>query len=311
MNYTPEKIDKMLSDNYDGDNVNDDIEVYDDYDGDNDDDIEVYEDYDGTDDPDVELFDGTSLKDMRKSTKRFAFHVINSGTEDKTLVLTPGYFNTMRAAAVYDDSGTLKYKLPDGTAVNAPTGYAVGDIVLDFKSIEGIVKAGIQADAVADDGQLIADLQVSSAYKERSIRSFLNYIAKNPTLFASIQISSNNVQIFEQALELRRTTPYAVTGAEIIPFQDGFKPENRNNNKIIVNKEFQFNGETIATLRIPAQTDATLTFVAGAVASRANALKRKHMTSKSGHIHRRFTMGRLFHKHHPKRHMHSVAIRRR
>lgn len=283
MNYTPEDIDKMLSNGFDGtETVGEDVEVY--------------TAYTGEDDPDVESFAGKGLKSLENSTKRFGIQIVNKSNSAKELVLDPGIFPTTRAALVFDDSGTLKYKKPGGYAVNAPAGSAANDIIVEYNNPAEIIAAGHSIDVVADDGIVWATsateyLQTQATGPNARIRKFLEYIKKNPTVFAAIHIVANNTAMFETELRLRRVSPFKVYDEERIPFQDGFRPSNYNVEKIIVKRDFQLDGETLAVLTIPGQTTATLTFVAGATSSRAIALKRKlHIAKETGYKKQIFSM---------------------
>jgi hypothetical protein len=246
---TIEDMDKVLSNNFDG------VETYD----------------------DIEFFDGANFKNLERSTKRFSIKLENkSETTDKVVVLTPGYFNVARPNVWQEDGADQKYFLADGTEiVEAGDLSKVGQGFMTYDSISEFLAAGIQVDAMADDGRVSEHVYCSSTTKERSIRNFLKYIEKNPTLFAGLQITSNNTDLYESSLVLRRTTPYAIYGEEVIPFQDAFRSENSNDKKIVLMRPFQFDGETIATLRIPAKTVATLSFIASGVATVANVMKER------------------------------------
>ncbi len=291
---TPEDVDRYLSDNYDG--HTDDIEEYYDaadveeyYEGEGEieepeeEEVEIEENYEG-DDEEFDTFDGKPLKES-KSSRRFSFKIKNTGTEDKNVAITPGMYDTRRCARVYNDNGTLKYKLPDGTAVNAPTGAQEGDIICDKKDFRSINAAGVDVDAVLDDGQLSQDVYAASTVKDRTIRSFLEYVKTHPTLITEIHVSVNNDHkgIFEQSLITKRTTPYGTYGEEPVEFQDANKPINPNTSKIIVDgKSFVLDGETLSYLRIPAGTDATITFVTKAVVSEGRKLKKIFKGIKEG-----------------------------
>ena len=287
---TPEDVDRYLSDNYDG---HEDVEEY--YDADveeyyegeieepEEEEVEIEENYEG-DDEEFDTFDGKPLKDS-KSSRRFSFKIKNTGTEDKNVAITPGMYDTRRCTQVYNDNGTLMYKLPDGTAVKAPAGAQEGDIICDKKDYRAINAAGVDVDGVLDDGQLAQNLYAASTVKDRTIRSFLEYVRTHPTLITEIHVSVNNANkgIFEQSLITKRTTPYGTYGEEPVEFQDANKPINPNTSKIIVDgKPFILDGETLAYLRIPAGTDATITFVTKAVVSQGRKLKKIFKSVKEG-----------------------------
>lgn len=264
-NYSPEKIDQLLSDNFDGDLV------------------EKYNNYDGSNDPDVDLFEGNSFLKMNQSTKRFSINISNTDAVGKTIALTPGFFSTLRATPVVAGANAgapNRYLLPDGTYVN--TTLPIGAIVIDYKSKADIEAAGIIVDAVLDDGSLIGKLLAQSTESERSIRNFLRDIEKNPVMFAGIQITSDNVQLFDSVLKLRTVSPYQAPMEKIIPFGDFFRSQDPNNKKIFVEKEFKFDNNTVAILNVPGNTNATLTFIAGAVVNMGNALNTKAQAAKTG-----------------------------
>ena len=276
---TPDQVNQMLSDNFNGDPT-----------------LEVYESYTGAEDMDVESFSGKGLLDLEKSTKRFGVRVKNTYSEAKEVVITPALFPTARPALVFDDNGTHKYKKPGGYAVPAPTGAAVNDIIMEYNSIKNIIAAGHNVDAVFDDGIILAasasqQLTVEATGTNALVRQFLQYLKENPTIFAGMHIVADNTAAFEVDLRLRRISPFKVYDEERIPFQDAFKPENRNVEKIVVQREFQLDGNTLGILTVPGNTTMTITFVAGASSSQAIALKRKFKTAKeTGHRRHIFSM---------------------
>lgn len=270
---TPEELNQALSDNFDG----------------NDNQVEILENYNGKEDRSIEFFDGSDFKSLEKSSKRFSFKVDNSSENDIVLVLTPGYFRVDRPqivyATVYDVHTGLptvvKKRLADNTEVAAIL-TDLGKAETKYDSYADILAAGIQVDAVLDDGEVIHKVICQSTTKERSIRNFLEYISKNPTLFAGIQISSDNTDQYESTIVFRRTTPYAIYGEEVFHFQDAFRTDNLNEKKIVIAKEFQFDGETITTVRIPATTVTTFTLIASAVITPANMLVQKKEDARKG-----------------------------
>jgi hypothetical protein len=269
--WSPEEIDKELSSSFDGD----------------DDSIEIFENYTGENDEFIESYSGKGLLDLDKSTKRFALSIENTTSTAKQLVLTPGNYPVIRAAAITkDSSGKTVYKAIGGKQITAPDGYSAGDVIILYDNPEELIAAGHRIDCVADDGIVFSDatgmVRIKAAKQEARLRYFLEFIRKNPTLFAGMHINSDNTAQFETELILRRTSPYAVYGEERIPFQDGFRPSNMNVDKIIIEHEFQFDGETLAIVTIPAKTKSTFTFVAGAVSSQAISLKKKFSFAKTG-----------------------------
>lgn len=277
--WTQESIDQELSNNFDGEEM------------------EVFESYDGTDDEIIESFDGVSLKNLHRSTRRFGVKIKNTTSEDKDIVLNPGKFRTIKAALVYDDAGTLKYKVPGGFGINAPAGLVVDDVVMTWTDPQELIEAGHRIDIVADDGIVYADgtssnVTVTASKADARIRHFLEFIKTNPVVFAGIHISADDTDAFETEMVLRKTSPFKVYGEERIPFQDGFIPENQNTKKIIVKRQFQFDGETMVILTIPAGAEVTYSFIAGAVSSQATAMKRKQSMAKAGKRKRHFALGR-------------------
>lgn len=258
---SPNEIDQMLSDNFDGDIV----EEYDSFDGDKD----FVESYVGR--------HCLSQSKFKQSTKRFGFAVANTTNRRIDIALTPSQFPTLRNTIVADNAGTHEIMMPGGTAIE--TTAAIGSVVTAWNNPEELKDAGLRIDAVADDGVVFADasgtVTVTADKAEASYRAFLNFIKKHPTAFAGIHVTCSNSDMFSAALKIRRVTPFAIYGENIIPFQDAFKPTNMNPNKIEVLRNFQLDEETVSVISIPAETTVSFTYIAGAVVSLGHGLKRK------------------------------------
>jgi len=254
---SPDAIDKMLSDNYTGEDL-----------------IEEYGDKDF-----IESYVGKrclSESKFKQSTKRFGYSIANTTNRRIDIALTPAQFPTLRNTIVEDDSGA-KILMPGGAKVE--TTAAIGSIVTAWNNPEEIKDAGLRIDAVADDGIVYADASgtvvVTADKAEASYRAFLNFIKKHPTVFAGIHVTCSNADMFSSALKTRRVTPFAIYGENIIPFQDAYKSTNMNPNKIEVLRNFQLDEETVSVISIPAATTVSFTFIAGAIVSLAHGLKNK------------------------------------
>lgn len=270
MMYTPEQIDAALTSNFDGS-----------------DEIEMIEKYDGSQDDDIESFTGVGLDELQNSTQRFTISFVNTLNVQKNIVLTPGKHRVDRAALVVDDGGTPKYKVPGGFLVPAPNGKVVNDIVIDYTETANILNAGERIDAVVDDGIYYAEnsinyLRADSKEADASIRQFQEFLRTNPTLFAGVHITSDNPEMYDAVLRLIKTSPFGNFKEDRIPFQDGFTGKSMNVDKIIVDKPFQLDGETLSILSIPGKTKVSITFIAGAVSSQATSLKRKQLRAEKG-----------------------------
>ncbi len=275
-NYTGEDVD--IYDNYDGD-----YEIEESYDGDTAaEELEVYENYSGEND---ELLDYTGERlteeALRKSTKRETFTIENTTTHQIVVALNPGSFPVINSVSVYKDAnGNLKYKEIGGAELAAPDGLKEGDLMIKFNNPKELKEAGINVDTVLDDGIIYAEdnthyVKVSASKPEARIRHFLNYIKHNPILVAATHISSDNPALYESGLELKNISPFFLFGEQRVPFQDDFRPQNYNVKKIIVERQYRLDGNTVAVLSIPAQTKATFTLVVGAEANTGKALERK------------------------------------
>jgi len=275
--FNPHELDQNLSDGFDGQEV------------------EIYEDYNGDSDS-IESFSGNGLKALEKSTKRFTAEINNQTTSSQEVALTPGMFRTAHAAPVVDVAGVMSYKTIGGETTPAPAGKVVDDIVVTYNDPTDIINAGHRIDAVGDDGVVYKDatgaITITAKHKDSNIRQFIDWIKSNPTIFAGLHILSNDTSAFESVLQIRRTSPFAVYGEERIPFQDGFIPENRNTDKIIIKRPFQLDNESLAILSIPAKTKLTISFIAGAASSQAIDLKRKTKKANIGRISRKVTIAK-------------------
>ncbi len=283
-----DEIEEALSDNYTGEGV----DVFDSYDGEDEiieqydgeaasEEMEVYEDYDGEEDDMLDYTGGKLTEDaLKKSTKRETFTIENKTDKQLVIAINPASFPTNRVVEVKDDgSGNPVYPTLGGATLPA-TGKSIGDLFLEYNNPEELVKAGINVDTVLDDGIIYANstsqyLKVTSAKPEGSIRHWLNYIKYNPVYVAALHISSDNTALFESGIELKKISPFFIFGEDRIPFQDAFRPDNYNVKKIVVEKGFRLDANTVAILTVPANTTATFTFVIGAEMNAGKALVKK------------------------------------
>jgi len=255
----------ILSDNMDGDGA-----------------LEVFNSFDGSQDVSdisTDNFAGSgSLSQMTKSTKRFGIVIQNDLDQDANIALTPGLHPTQKNALVAAE----KYKVSGGGLVDMPTGAVNGDIVTTYASAEELIKNGFNVLAVADDGVIYADsvnplkrITVSATETNKRVRTFLEFLYQNPTQFLGLHITSKQPEVFERQLSIRKTSPFGSYSEEVIPFQDSNNPINPNMEKIIVERAFQLDKESISYISIPANSKMQITFVAGFVESSATALKNK------------------------------------
>jgi hypothetical protein len=264
--FTPEELSERVSSNYGGNSYTGEDDIYLDY-----------------------LGIPGNLLTMSQSRKRTTFRVKNETTTQKMLAISPGSYRTVNAALVYNDT-TLKYKHPNGGGVlAAPAGLAENDIIMMYNSITEMQAAGHSVDALIDDGIIYAEaadptkkITVTAINKESSIRHFLKYIDSNPTTFLGLHISSDDASMYETELITRRCSVFGYDREIRIPFQDAFTSENKNEKKIIVTADFQFDSETVAFLSIPSGATVTITLVAGAVESSGVALTKKVVGIRTG-----------------------------
>jgi len=259
------EIEQQLTDNFNG-NQDPYLEM-DAYDGDGD----LYLDFDGP--------QNLNPSELEKSRKRFGITINNATTSQKTVAISPAAYRELLASLVYDDSGTLKYKVTGGGTVTAPTGKVADDIMMLYSDVAEINEAGHEIDALIDDGVIYNDgtnsITITSKSKTGRVRHFLNWLKANPTHFIGMHIVCSNSAMFENELTIQKCNPFKKYEEVRIPLQDDNKPSNNNTAKIIVAKEFQMDGESIAKLVIPASTSVEITFVAGVTESAATGLKNK------------------------------------
>ncbi|MBR6279390.1 MAG: hypothetical protein IKR41_11650 [Bacteroidales bacterium] len=301
--YTTEDIDNALSNNFDDEDFDNyeeedfDDEDYDDEDYDEEDyDEEDYDEdsyldsdepYDGEGDPYLDFSGGnskgTNLLNMGKSARRIAFTIENTTENDAVIALTPASYDTKRAALVTKGSDNkLTYKALGGGVIQAESSAAENDIVLRLDNPAEMVTAGHNIDAVIDDGIIYQDpsdaskyIKVTASSKNSTIRHMREFLAKNPTAFSGLHITSNKPQMYETEMIMKKCTPFSVFGEERINFQDCFTPNNQLSDKIIVKKTFFLDNETLTTMTFPAQSKVTVTLVAGVTESASSGLKKK------------------------------------
>ncbi len=251
---TPEEIDRQLSDNFNGDFV----EEYDSFNGKG-----LVESYIGND------------SQFQTSTKRFGFAIANTTSRRVDIALTPAHFPILRNIIAADDNGTVKIVKPGGGKVAVSA--SAGSIVTEWNNPEEIKNAGFRIDCLADDGVIFADstgtVTLSADKPEASYRAFRKFVEKHPTKFAGMHITCKNPDMFSSSLKLRKVTPFAIYGEKLVPFQDAYTSGNMNSNKIEVRRDFQLDGETVGVLSVPADTTVSFSFVAKAVISLEKGLK--------------------------------------
>ena len=231
----------------------------------------------------------TAIK-MKDTVRRVAFQITNTTTSQKKLALTPASYDTLRGMLVYDDTGTLKVKVTGGGAVavtNFNTAAIANDVLIAKSDVRDINNAGHNIDCVFDDGIIYAEsadptkyVKVTAKSKNASAKHFINFIKQFPSAFIGIQIVSNVADMFEAELTLQECTPFKGAGQENrIPFGDFYTDQSNNNNKIMVEGDFQLDANTLAQVVIPALSVVTMTFVASVIHSSAAALKTKVRTA--------------------------------
>lgn len=227
-----------------------------------------------------------NLIQMKDTVRRATYSFKNTTESQKRVALTPANFDTRKAMLVYDDSGILKVKVPGGGAV-AVTEFdsdaVENDIVSINSSVNEINNAGFNVDAMFDDGIVYAEaadptkyVKVKSNSKDYSANHFKRFIQANPTAFVGMHIVSDKIEMYESEMIQQDVTPFKGAGQQKrIPFQDYFTSKAMNVDKIEVNENYQFDGQTLSQIVLPASSSVTITFVASVVQSNAAALKRK------------------------------------
>jgi len=237
---------------------------------------------DGVEDTSIDNFGGSGIpSNMLSIEKRFSFSITNSTDYEQAVAITPGLNKTIRMAVV-DANG--KYKANGGGLVDAPVGKVTGDVVIEYTSVEDIVKTGTRVSAIIDDCNAIyaevADpakkISAQSGDANHTIREFLEYIDSNPTLFLGLFVSSpSNPMAYQKTFTYKRTSPLSKNNEETISFNSGNLPINPNSTQIIVEKKFQLDSDTLSHVMVPANTSVTYIFVAGFAQSSGTALRNK------------------------------------
>lgn len=258
---SPEVVNNNLSFNYTGEN-------------------DVYLDFQGN------KGDRGSFVKMQQSTRRVSFKVKNSTDGQKIIAITPANFKTEKSMLVIDDSGTLKVRVPGGglVAVTEFDENAVANDIISANSnpIE-MNKAGLEVDAVLDDGIIYAEasdptknIKVTAGSPRARVSHFLRFLNGNPTAGIGFHISSTDVQMYETDFVSQNVTPYRGVGQEDrIPFQDEFNQLTQNDKKIVKSEYFQLDGETFSKMVFPANSTVSVTLVFSVVQSQAHALRIK------------------------------------
>lgn len=272
--FTPEELQSELTDNFDGNNDND---IYG-FDGDI---------YDGQDDPSLN-FVGTddgkgSFSKMAQNSRTFGFDVDNKTDSAKVIAISTGSLDTRSLALVYDDAGTLKYKVPVGKGVVlAPVGSAANDILSFENAVSELLAAGIIVDAVLDDGIIYAEaadptkyIKVTPTIPRSTVRHLREYIKETPTLIVGMHITCTDATMFQTDIVSKLVNPYGVYGEKRISFEKYYQTSQFLQNKIVVKAELQLDPETIALITIPAGAKVTFSMQAGVVESTAHALTQK------------------------------------
>ncbi len=227
-----------------------------------------------------------SLIEMKDTVRRVTYSFTNTTASQKRIALTPANFDTRKDMLVYDDGGTLKVKVPGGGSVNAsifdPDAVA-NDIISVNSSVKEINNAGFNVDAMFDDGIIYAEaadptkyVKVKANSKDYSSNHFKRFVQGNPTAFVGMHIVSDKIEMYESEMIQQDVTPFKGAGQQNrIPFQDYFTSKALNVDKIEVNENYQFDGQTLSQIVLPASSQVTITFVASVVQSNAAALKRK------------------------------------
>jgi hypothetical protein len=174
---------------------------------------------------------------------KYSFKIKNSSANKYVIALFAAYFNTLKVL----------------TVVDAVTHVATNTI--SYNDPSEVVAAGYACDAVLDDGEIITDVVCTSSNSKMSIRQFKNYIKSKGNIALDMIIAANNVDVFDETLEVIRQTPLDGSKSEFTNLSDHKSTSQYDQLKVeIIGIELFTAFDTLALLPIGAGREVTITF---------------------------------------------------
>lgn len=149
--------------------------------------------------------------------ERFSFTIANTSGATVIIAILAAFFDTLSVAVDVD-------------AVTH-----VATVTKNYTSAAEIVKAGYQCDAVLDDGTIAANVVVTAANSKMNVRQFRNYILSQPRILVDLTIQANNVDAFNNVIEVVKANPLMGSPSQYLPLTEFMSIDQKSENKININ----------------------------------------------------------------------------
>ena len=190
----------------------------------------------------------TPILDEETKHQHFSVEIINTLGENKTIVINPGYFS----------------------------------------SVEQIVKAGFNADAIMTDGDLLVDgvddtKKLNFTSPDMDIADFLDFVKHHPTRIVDFSAEVNDPTVYPSYLhEFPMVNPFARSQENKIPVSKYYTQDSSQANKVFAPEELQLDPGTLLFFTMPgtkgdgtALTKIKFTFNIGSIKHPGLELRRK------------------------------------
>lgn len=143
-------------------------------------------------------------------------------------------------------------------------------MVTIFPSVKGTNTGSILVDGANTDGVVS-----STTDSDASIKFLHNHITFHPTNIVGMKVNTNNTAQLQQVISVQQVSPWEKFAEKRIPLSLFSSEKNSNDKMLTVPVNFQVANDVQVTMMLLPSTQINLIFIAGAIYSTSDALRRK------------------------------------
>lgn len=236
---------------------------------------QVSDNYTGLEDNDYIGFDGEdfdsdwigaapTVAGSKNVIDQFKFSITNTTGMAAVIALFPGFLPTARPVFATGAAGAMKAFTANGAEVTVPDDFTPR---MCYDALENVKKRNSQIVAVLDegilaDGKIYIDPLNPAKYikivpQRGSIREFVQWFKRYPTMVKNIVMEVNDVSVFgATSIMVTRIDPFNDKGSFNISPSDFLDTKQNQDKKVVINtlagygRAFQIDRESIVTMQL-------------------------------------------------------------